>query len=152
MTAKRFKVVNLRDNNVCDIQDTSQELLTFYNDLTYNFGSAKAICDLLNELHEKNNELRLQLNLCSDQRNEFHRGAIENANRVGKLEKENEELKDFTQHNYSETKKIINNLQKENKQLKQIILFANELIKTQHITQHDYWKFRTLCKQNGVDL
>ena len=41
---------------------------------------------------------------------------------------------------------------KENEQLKQIILFANELIHTQHITQHDSWKFRTLCKQNGVDL
>ena len=49
--------------------------------------------NVLNELHEENNELRLQLNLCSDQRNEFHRGARENANRVGKLEKENEELK-----------------------------------------------------------
>ena len=53
MTAKRFKVVNLRDDSICDIQDTSQEILTFYNDLTYNFGSAKAICDLLNELHEE---------------------------------------------------------------------------------------------------
>ena len=58
MTAKRFKIVNLRDDNICDIQDTSQEILTFYNDLTYNFGSAKAICDLLNELHEENQELR----------------------------------------------------------------------------------------------
>ena len=49
--------------------------------------------ECLNELHEENNELRLQLNLCSDQRNEFHRGVRENANRVGKLKKENEELK-----------------------------------------------------------
>ena len=58
MTAKRFKVVNLRDDSICDIQDTSQEILTFYNDLTYNFGSAKAICDLLNELAEENEELK----------------------------------------------------------------------------------------------
>ena len=55
--------------------------------------STDEIVDKMNELHEENNELRLQLNLCSDQRNEFHRGARENANRVGKLEKENEQLK-----------------------------------------------------------
>ena len=47
----------------------------------------------MNELYEENQELRLQLNQCSDQRNEFHRGARENANRVGKLKKENEQLK-----------------------------------------------------------
>ena len=58
MTAKRFKVVNLRDYNICDIQDTSQEIPTFYNDLTYNFGSAKAICNLLNELAEENEQLK----------------------------------------------------------------------------------------------
>ena len=46
----------------------------------------------------------------------------------------------------------LNQLSDKNEQLKQIILFANELIQTQHITQHDYWKFRTLCKENGVDL
>lgn len=53
---------------------------------------------------------------------------------------------------YGEVVKLMNDLSDENEQLKQIILFTNELIRTQHITQHDYWKFRTLCKQNGVDL
>ena len=53
----------------------------------------KNMCELLNALHEENQTLRVQLNLCSDQRNEFHRGVRENVNRVGKLEKENEQLK-----------------------------------------------------------
>lgn len=57
------------------------------------FDYVSDVCGLLNELHEENIELRFQLNLCSDQRNEFHRGARENANRVGKLKKENEQLK-----------------------------------------------------------
>ena len=51
------------------------------------------IVKLLNELHEENQELKQQLQNTSDQRDEFHRGARENANRVGKLEKENEQLK-----------------------------------------------------------
>ena len=45
------------------------------------------------QLEKENEQLRVQLNLCSDQRNEFHRIAREKANRVGKLEKENEQLK-----------------------------------------------------------
>ena len=49
--------------------------------------------ELLNELHEENEQLKTQLQNTSDQRDEFHRGARENANRVGKLEKENEQLK-----------------------------------------------------------
>lgn len=63
---KRFKIVNLRDDNVCDIQDTSQEILTFYNDLTYNFGSAKAICDLLNDFDEYNKELKQEVELLTE--------------------------------------------------------------------------------------
>ena len=38
-------------------------------------------------------KLKIQLQSTSYQRDEFHRGAIENANRVGKLKKENEQLK-----------------------------------------------------------
>lgn len=59
---------------------------------TYEF-TMDTVLDLLNALHEETLLLRLQLNSCSDQRDEFHRGARENANRVGKLEKENEQLK-----------------------------------------------------------
>lgn len=43
-------------------------------------------------------------------------------------------------------------VENENNELKKIILFANDLITPGSITQHDYWKFRTLCKDNGVDL
>ena len=49
--------------------------------------------DLLNKLLDENVMLKFQLQNTSAQRNEFHRGARENANRVGKLEKENEQLK-----------------------------------------------------------
>lgn len=45
------------------------------------------------KIKEENEELKTQLQNTSDQRNEFYRGARENANRVGKLEKENEQLK-----------------------------------------------------------
>ena len=47
----------------------------------------------MNTLHEENEQLKIQLQNTSDQRDEFHRGARENANRVGKLQKENEQLK-----------------------------------------------------------
>lgn len=65
------------------------------------------VVELLNELHEKNKELRLQLNLCSDQRNEFHRGVRENVNRVGKLEKENEQLKNNIKEAYNNERTMI---------------------------------------------
>ena len=51
------------------------------------------ILDRLNKLNDENEQLKTQLQNTSDQRDEFHRGARENANRVGKLEKENEQLK-----------------------------------------------------------
>lgn len=53
MTEKRFKIVHLRDMEVCDIQDTAQDIPTFYSDLTYNFGSAELVCDLLNDQDSK---------------------------------------------------------------------------------------------------
>ena len=56
------------------------------------------------ELKEENEQLKFQLQNTSDQRDEFHRGARENANRVGKLKKENERLKqqisDLRKENY----------------------------------------------------
>ena len=73
----------------------------FYNYLIENETNKKYdiqdCCNLLNNLSNENEQLRLQLNSCSDQRNEFHRGARENANRVGKLKKENEQLKSENQ-------------------------------------------------------
>ena len=44
-------------------------------------------------LEEENEQLKTLLQNTSEQRDEFHRGAKENANRVGKLEKENEQCK-----------------------------------------------------------
>lgn len=89
------EVKKLRGRNERFIVDTAGTLIDMVTRNTYDYVSD--VCELLNELHEKNNELRLQLNLCSDHRNEFHRAARENANRVGKLEKENEQLKSFKQ-------------------------------------------------------
>lgn len=82
MTAKRFQY-NVNKNSI----EQNGKHFAYCN------GEQTKIAKKLNELHEENQELRLQLNLCSDQRNEFHRRAIENAHRVGKLEKENEQLK-----------------------------------------------------------
>ena len=53
----------------------------------------RLITKLLNHFSEENEQLKFELQSTSDQRDEFHRGARENANRVGKLEKENEQLK-----------------------------------------------------------
>lgn len=53
---------------------------------------ADVITPALNELLDENEQLKTQLQNISDQRDEFHRVARENANRVGKLEKEIESL------------------------------------------------------------
>lgn len=45
------------------------------------------------QLKSENEDMRRLINNISHQRDEFHRGARENANRVGKLKKENEQLK-----------------------------------------------------------
>ena len=87
MTEKRFILKS--DYDWWGVVDTTGEIKGEYDECF----STDTVVDLLNALHEENQELILQLNQCSDQRNEFHRGARENANRVGKLEKENEQLK-----------------------------------------------------------
>lgn len=53
---------------------------------------ADVITPALNKLLDENEQLKTQLQNISDQRDEFHRVARENANRVGKLEKEIESL------------------------------------------------------------
>ena len=102
MAAKRFTLTYEKLGKYFSMGIVDHETKEPFDDTTYEFHQCsfkdskdemEDLCLLLNELHEENNELRLQLNLCSDQRNEFHRGARENANRVGKLEKENEQLK-----------------------------------------------------------
>lgn len=74
-------------NGFCDVYDNNKILSCMRLEYVEN------TVNLLNELNDEKNELRLQLNLCSDQRNEFHHGARENANLVGKLEEENGQLK-----------------------------------------------------------
>ena len=103
MTEKRFTYLDYKDT-VRD-NETGKEYHTWYED---------NLLDLLNGLVEENEQLRhdatiliqsnqdyrkeneqlkFQLQNTCYQKDEFHRGARENANRVGKLEKENEQLK-----------------------------------------------------------
>lgn len=101
MTEKRFTVFKKLENSDIegDVIDTYIErlvkdgksvgwvtmgILDNGSPITY-----KDCVDLLNE----NEQLKTQLQNTSDQRNEFHRAARENANRAGKLENENEWLK-----------------------------------------------------------
>lgn len=51
------------------------------------------LIDDINKLAEENKEIKIQYDNLKAQRDEFYRGARENANRVGQLEKENKELK-----------------------------------------------------------
>ena len=80
-----------------------------------NYGEEMAdkINELLNKLAEEKKELQFQVNLLREQANEFHRGARENANRVGQLKKENkelrEQLKDCTEKAKEEIRKQAEN-------------------------------------------
>lgn len=84
---KRFQIIHLGNPYDFVVKDrqTNRTYGTFQ-------GDEKSMEDMLNNIYKENQELRLQLNQCSDQRNEFHRGARKNANRVGKLKEENEQL------------------------------------------------------------
>jgi len=62
MTEKRFEL-KVNQHNRCDIVDwvesKEKNAICIYNDLgDYYFSSAKALCELLNELHNKNGELK----------------------------------------------------------------------------------------------
>ena len=62
MTEKRFEL-NVNQNHQWDIVDLveskEKNAICIYNDLGhYYFSSAKALCELLNELHEENQHLR----------------------------------------------------------------------------------------------
>ena len=108
MTEKRFTLhINWFNKEKTEgealLKDNGQPLL-----LTESISDARLLKNILNELSEENEELRLQLNLCSAQRNEFHRAARENANRVGKLKKENEQLKQKNEWLKSEIQKLYN--------------------------------------------
>ena len=68
----------------------------------------------LNEVHEEKKELQFQYNLLREQANEFHRGARENANRVGQLEKENKELREQLKDCTEKAKEEIRKQREEN--------------------------------------
>ena len=104
MTEKRFNRVGgyVYDGDKC---------ISHFEDVAHRDDIVK----LLNELHEENQELKQQLQNTSDQRDEFHRGARENANRVGKLEKENEQLR----HDATILIQSNQDYRKENEELKQ---------------------------------
>ena len=114
MTEKRFRIDD--DGIVTDMLD-----LSMYID-------NEDCCEKLNELYEENEQLKTQLQNTSDQRDEFYRGARENANRVGQLEKENKELKKQREELFireRNTKNELRKLKKENKELNSIKCFAD---------------------------
>ena len=112
---KRFREYD----NDCFSTDTVVDLLNKLADENKTFREAlqelKEIGDYqsgrINELNDENEQLKTKNNAYIQDIEVYKE---ENTH----LKLENEELKDFAQHNYSETKKIINNLQKENEQLK----------------------------------
>lgn len=93
---KRFrKVMGFIQDNTCEGGDVEGVM-----DLT-------EIEDMLNSLNDENKELRIQYNFIREHSNEFHRRAIENADRVGKLERENEQLRDFIRKEFPKSYKHI---------------------------------------------
>ena len=76
------------------LSDENEELKNKYVD---EYSLRETLQEDLQRVEEENEQLKTQLQNTSDQRDEFHRGARENANRVGKLEKENEQLKSENQ-------------------------------------------------------
>ena len=66
MPEKRFEL-KVNQHNLCDIVDwvesKEKNAICIYNDLgDYYFSSAKALCDLLNELYDENQRLTDKLN------------------------------------------------------------------------------------------
>jgi len=98
MTEKRFRIDD--DGIVTDMLD-----LSMYID-------NEDCCEKLKELYEENEQLKTQLQNTSDQRDEFYRGARENANNVGQLEKENEELKKQLEREETDKKRLMSLLMK----------------------------------------
>ena len=129
MTPKRFNRVGgyVYDGDKC---------ISHFEDVAHRDDIVK----LLNELHEENEQLKTQLQNTSDQRDEFHRGARENANRVGKLEKENGQLR------HDATILILSNqdYRKENEQLKQRNdRQAKQLDRLYHLIEEKDWRTLT---------
>ena len=167
MTEKRYSLVYYADKGGAFIKD-NENGIEWYHDSR---ASLLEIVNELNELDEKNKEIKTQYDNLKAQRDEFYRGARENANHVGQLEKENEELKQQldslqTKKNLSSihTHKKITGLMEANKELKQSIsdwqgsydeLYEDNLKLEKENkelrSERDYWKTlaQSLAKTNG---
>lgn len=144
MAEKRFTVVVYDDKAingfaVLDLQKPNNTLRLKYESVY--IGSKEGceiVCGFGNSLAEENKELQVQCNLLREQSNEFHRGARENANGVGQLEKENKELKEENEQlKHDATVLICSNQEyrKKNEQLKQLLDYADDLIQS-HLSEH----------------
>ena len=105
MTEKRFYEINSQILGLKTIQDKNKRYTFPPLKTEKNHMFLKALNELVadcNILKKENEQLKQQVRNISDQRNEFHRGARENANRIGKLEKENEQLKQYIYDNLDE--------------------------------------------------
>lgn len=74
------------------LYNENEDLKTDISVLYRHYDEYERICS---KLKRENELLKTQLQNTSAQRDEFHRATRENANRVEKLEKENEQLKQF---------------------------------------------------------
>jgi len=83
MTENRFEVVM---NEFDEVEYIMDKVMMEDRDFAEFMDFVETVC-------KENEHLKLQLQNTSDQRDEFHRGARENANRVGELKQENERLK-----------------------------------------------------------
>lgn len=69
MIKKRFKIVLLNGvNGNYSIEDTFQEIPTFYNDVGCYLGNVEPLCDLLNEQHERFELLKMECRIQNKQK------------------------------------------------------------------------------------
>lgn len=67
------------------------------------------------------------------------------------LKNENEKLKKDVEF-FKGYREDVEELTVENVELKEIIVFANNLMGRTYFTYDDYWAFRKLCEDKGVNL
>ncbi len=94
--SERFRIVFLTNpimSCACSIEDTEQPIITYYNDLTYNMGSAKQICELLNQLNNENGELKEELTCYKSANDNLQKELIKKVEEKSKLKIENKQLK-----------------------------------------------------------
>ena len=125
MTEKQFENRPNKSNVL------ERENLDLSEELDYYKTKCASLETGLFQADKENEDMRRLINNISLQRDEFHRGARENANRVGKLKKENEELKLLIQNwealdeekdeQLNKQNQTLKKLVKENERLKQII-------------------------------